>query len=158
MRKFLVCALVVFSTAGAYGAPKAEVFGGYQSTHFDGGPNANGWNAAITGNLNSWLGVTADVSGVYPTGFDFTTYTFGPQISAPLPVIKPFAHLLLGGARLSAGGNSINGFDLMIGGGFDAGHGPFAWRIVQFDWMSTRFHGFTDNKNVRVSTGIVLRF
>jgi hypothetical protein len=44
-------------------AQKAEVFGGYQYTHFDGGPNANGWNGSGTYNTTSFLGATADVSG-----------------------------------------------------------------------------------------------
>jgi hypothetical protein len=159
MAKLLVCVMaVVFFSAMAMAEPKAEVFGGYQLTHFDGGPNASGWNAALTGNFNSWLGITADFSGVYPSGINAYTYTFGPKISAPLPVVKPFVHALFGGARLSSGSASINGFDMMIGGGADVGHGIFAWRVVQFDWMSMRFNGVTNNKNVRVSTGMVLRF
>jgi hypothetical protein len=32
------------------------------------------------------------------------------------------------------------------------------FRLVQADWMSLRFSGNTDNKNGRVSTGIVLKF
>ena len=45
---------------------KAEVFGGYQYTRLGSpctgcdGLNANGWDAAVTGNLNHWFGVTAD--------------------------------------------------------------------------------------------------
>ena len=159
MRRFLVyaAAVMVLSTA-ALAADKAEIFGGYQLTHFDGGPNSSGWNAALTGNFNSWFGITADFSGVYPSGGNFYTYTFGPKVSVPLPIVKPYVHALFGGARLSGGGGSINGFDAMIGGGADVGHGMFAWRVIQFDWMSVRFHGVSDNKNVRVSTGIVLRF
>ncbi len=159
MRKFSVCLLLVaVSAVAAHAAPKAEVFGGYQFTRFDGGPNASGWNAALTGNFNSWFGVTADFSGVYPSGINFHTYTFGPEISAHLPVVKPFAHALFGGIRAAASGASTNGFDMMLGGGVDAGHGPFAWRVAQFDWMTVRFNGVTDKKNVRISTGIVLRF
>ena len=159
MRRFLMYAAAVMVLSGAaLAADKAEIFGGYQLTHFDGGPNSSGWNAALTGNFNSWFGITADFSGVYPSGGNFYTYTFGPKVSVPLPIVKPYVHALFGGARLSGGGGAINGFDAMIGGGADIGHGPFAWRIVQFDWMSVRFHGVSDNKNVRVSTGIVLRF
>ena len=32
------------------------------------------------------------------------------------------------------------------------------FRLVQADWMSLRFSGNTNNKNGRVSTGIVLKF
>jgi hypothetical protein len=31
-------------------------------------------------------------------------------------------------------------------------------RAIQADWLVARFSGFTDKKNVRVSTGLVLRF
>jgi len=49
MRKFLFCFVVLMvSAVAANAAPKAEVFGGYQFTHFDGGPNMNGWNGALT--------------------------------------------------------------------------------------------------------------
>src|SRR5438477_7120578 len=64
MRKLLLCVMAtVFLSAASFAAPKAEVFGGFQYTHFDGGPNAGGWNAALTGNFNSWLGIRADFSG-----------------------------------------------------------------------------------------------
>lgn len=150
--------VVAVSIGVAQAAPRAEIFGGYQYTHFDGGPNANGWNASLTGNVNSWFGITADFSGVYPSGFNFYTYTFGPQVSARLPIVHPFVHALIGGARLSASGVGVNGFERLLGGGINVGQGPFAWRVAQFDWMIVRFHGLTNNENFRVSTGIVLRF
>lgn len=159
MRKFCFCfAILIMSAVAANAAPKAEVFGGYQFTRLDGGPNLNGWNGALTGNLNRWLGITADLSGVYGSGLHFHTYTFGPEVHAHLPLVKPFAHALFGGATASGGGASTTGFDMMFGGGIDAGHGPLAFRVAQFDWMTTRFNGFTDHKNVRVSSGIVIRF
>ncbi|HUK46437.1 MAG TPA: hypothetical protein VLW06_02550 [Terriglobales bacterium] len=157
--KFFGCALVVIiSAVAAHAAPNATLFGGYQYTRFDGGPNASGWNAALTGGFNSWLGIRADFSAVYPTGFNFYTYTAGPELSIHLPIVRPFAHALFGGARASAAGTATNGFDMMVGGGVDVGNGILAWRLVQFDWMSTRFNGVTDNKNVRINTGLVVRF
>jgi len=58
MSKLLVYVVAVtFLSAAALAAPKAEIFGGYQLTHFDGGPNSSGWNAALTGNFNGWLGI-----------------------------------------------------------------------------------------------------
>jgi hypothetical protein len=159
MRKlFLYLLVTVISTVAAEAAPSATLFGGYQYTRFDGGANANGWNAALTAGFNSWIGVRADFSAAYPAGFNFYTYTVGPELSLHLPIIRPFAHALVGGARTSAFGSSSNGFDLMVGGGVDVGHGMIAWRLAQFDWMSTRFSGVTDNKNIRVCTGLVVRF
>lgn len=159
MNKASVCFLVVILSAlTANAAPSATIFGGYQYTRFDGGPNANGWNAALTGGFNSWLGIRADFSAAYPSGFNFYTYTFGPELTVHLPIVRPFAHALFGGARISALGTTTNGFDMMIDGGVDVGHGMLAWRVAQFDWMSTGFSGVTDNKNVRVCTGLVVRF
>ncbi len=43
--------------------PSVEVFGGYQFSHFTPSINANGWNTAVTGNVNRWFGITGDVSG-----------------------------------------------------------------------------------------------
>ena len=91
MRKFMGLALLVslfslaaFAQEGGT-TPKAEIFGGYQYTRFDGGVNANGWNTSLTGNLNNWFGIAADFSGAYKTqnGVSFSnyTYTFGPVIS-----------------------------------------------------------------------------
>jgi hypothetical protein len=158
MRRLFFCAIAMVACAGlAQAAPKAEIFGGYQYTHFDGGTNLNGWNAALTAYLNSFLGITADFSGVYGSGLHFHTYSFGPEIAVPLPLVKPFAHVLVGEARASGGGSSTNGLDVYFGGGADLGHGLLAWRVAQFDWMVTRFSGSTDRKNVRVSTGLVLR-
>lgn len=159
MRTICFCfSILVLVTVSANAEPKAEVFGGYQYTRFDGGPSANGWNLAVTGDFKPWLGVTADFSGVYGSGQRFHTYTFGPEVHAHLPLVKPFAHVLLGGGTSSAGGVNTNGFAMFLGGGIDAGHGPLAFRVVQFDWMITHFSGFTDHDNVRVSTGLVLRF
>src|SRR5258708_12499463 len=92
MRKVCFCFAILILSVAANAAPKAEVFGGYQFTHLDGGPNMNGWNGALTGNFNSWFGVTADFSGVYGSGPRFHTYTFGPEVPAHPPPRKPFPH------------------------------------------------------------------
>ncbi len=159
MRKFCFClAVLIVSAVAASAEPKAEIFGGYQFTRLDGGPNMSGWNGALTGDIGRFFGVTGDFSGVYGSGLSFQTYTFGPEVHVHLPLVKPFAHALVGGARAASGGVSNTGFDAMVGGGIDAGHGPLAFRVAQFDWMLTRFSGYTDRKNVRVSSGIVFRF
>lgn len=159
MRKFSLClAALLLCAVAAEAAPKAEVFGGYQFTRLEGGVNMNGWNAALTGNMGSIFGVTADFSQVYKSGVHYSTYTFGPELHAHLPIVKPFVHVLVGGARLAGGGASINGFAAYFGGGVDAGHGPLAWRVAQFDWHAARFSGSSSSKNVRLSSGLVLRF
>jgi hypothetical protein len=160
MRKLIsVIFIVVCLAALPAFAQKAELFGGYQLTHFDGGPTSNGWNAAVTGNILPFVGLTADFSGVYNSGTHFYTYTFGPEVHARILGVKPFAHALFGGGTFSAGGASSTGFTTYVGGGVDIKILPFvSARLAQVDWMTTRFSGFTDKNNIRYSAGLVLRF
>jgi len=172
MRNFVIFGLLlglVSLPALAQDFPKAEIFGGYQFTRLEGGINANGFNASLTGNANRWFGVAADFSGTYKTisGINASvyTYTFGPVVSANHEgVVNPFVHALFGGAHLGAsvsgiGSGTANGFTMMFGGGADAKVSRhFAVRVIQADWVYYRFSGMSSNKNVRVSTGIVLRF
>jgi hypothetical protein len=170
MRKIFIGLVMTLSfVVSANAAPNATIFGGYQYTRL-GDPttsvnvdnffsnsaiDANGWNAALTGGFNKWLGVRADVGAAYFSPFHFYTITFGPEISAPLPIVRPFAHALFGVAKLSAFGVNSNDFETMSGGGVDLGHGMLAWRVAQFDWMSK---ALGNKNNFRFSTGLVLRF
>jgi len=139
-------------------AQKVEVFGGYQFTHLQPSFNASGWNVAVTRNFKHFLGITADFSGAHKTSRDAYTYTAGPVLSARLPLVQPFVHALFGGMTLSNGG-SQTGFAMLLGGGFDIGlRRGIGIRLLQADWISTRFSGDTKNRNVRVSTGIVFKF
>jgi hypothetical protein len=139
-------------------AQKAEIFGGYQFTHLQPAFNANGWNASVTGNFKHVLGITADFSGAYKPNLHVHTYTFGPVLAARLPVVQPFIHALFGGITASDG-SSNTGFAMLVGGGIDLGmRKGIGFRIVQADWLSTRFSGNTNNRNLRASTGIVIKF
>lgn len=80
MRKVAMvgCFLVLCAiSAAAANYPKAELFGGYQFTHLEGGPNANGWNFAVNGNFSDSFGITADLASAYATesGVNFSNYT-----------------------------------------------------------------------------------
>jgi len=139
--------------------PKAELFGGYQYAHLDPSINANGWNAAVSGNVNRWFGVTADFSGAYKNGGHMHTYMFGPTFTARTERVSPFVHALFGGANAGGHGLSANAFAMAFGGGVDVSAGRhLALRVVQADWLLFRSEGVTDKKNVRVSTGLVFRF
>jgi hypothetical protein len=139
-------------------AQKIEIFGGYQFTHLQPSFNASGWNASLTGNFPHALGITADFSGAYKNNLHVHTYTFGPVLTARLPVVQPFVHALFGGITASDRGSS-SGFAVLVGGGIDIGlRKGIGFRIVQADWMSTTLSGNTSNKNVRASTGIVIKF
>src|SRR5215469_12623300 len=134
MHKFMVALLLGMFSLGAYAqeietsAPKAEIFGGYQYTRFDGGMNANGWDTSATANLNHWFGIGGDFSGAYNSqsgvSLNTYTYTFGPVVSyRHNEKVTPFAHFLLGGFHSSASAAGItatgSGFAMMLGGGFD---------------------------------------
>jgi hypothetical protein len=174
MRKFIGLALLVslFSLAAfaqeGGNAPKAEIFGGYQYTRFDGGVNANGWNTSVAGNLNNWFGIAADFSGAYKSqsgaSFHNYTYTFGPVVSyRHNEKFTPFAHFLIGDARASAsvtgvGSASIYGLNIMFRGLDVNASRRIALRAVQFDWLGMHSNGVSDNNNMRISTGILIRY
>ncbi len=78
-------AVFVLPAAAQKEFPRAEVFGGYQFLHLYPSLNANGWNAAVNGNVNRWFGVTADFSGSYKNILAArikTVGTFTPTCSA----------------------------------------------------------------------------
>jgi hypothetical protein len=157
--------LLAASAAMAQEFPRVEAFGGYQYTNLD-GTSVNGWNGAVTGNLNHWFGVTGDFSGAYKSasGVDFRnyTYTFGPTITSRRgQFLTPFAHALFGGFHTSASFAGIsgtgNGFAMLIGGGMDVKvSNHLAVRPVQFDWAGFRANGGSSNNNFRYSGGIVV--
>ncbi|MGH9724375.1 MAG: outer membrane beta-barrel protein [Candidatus Acidiferrales bacterium] len=156
--------LLVSISARAQGlTDKVEVFGGYTFENFGSSPSANlnGWELAGQYKVTDWLGGVADFDGHYGsiagTGTSVHTFLFGPQVSWPAR-ISPFAHVLVGGAHISGGGASDTSFSTALGVGIDARitHG-FSWRVIQGDYVVTRFFGNTQN-NARVSTGIVFHF
>ena len=72
---------------------------------------------------------------------------------------RPFAEALFGASHVDVnhGIGSDTSFATAIGGGLDYKIiRPLAWRF-QGDYVQTRFFGNTQN-NVRISTGLVLRF
>ena len=143
-------------------AQRVEVFGGAQFEHIQSSYNAAGWNASLTGNFKHILGITADFSGVYKsrvTSSSVHTYTVGPVLTARLPVVQPFVHALFGGARIAASGQSSNAFAMLVGGGLDVGlRKGIGLRIVQADWLMTKFGGETQDRQGRVSAGLVIKF
>jgi len=161
MRK-LICIAVLVCTISMLGmaqeTPKPEIYGGYQFTRTDGGWHASGWDTAANMYINRWLGATADFSGVYGSGSNLYTYTFGPVVSTHKSSFSPFAHALFGGAHTAAGSFSDSGMAMMFGGGADFGKRKLVFRAVQFDWMVLRFSGVSDKNNLRVNTGFLYRF
>ncbi len=167
--------------------PRMELFGGYSYSNGNpeltsNRLNLHGWNASVTGNVNRWFGVVGDFAGHYgteatvvpcfvppcpewPGPLNSHTFLFGPRFSLRCPKAAPFAHALFGAERLSAGQGAApatfrfgqTGFAMGFGGGMNYSFtSRLGWR-VQADYLPTRQLSRTQN-NVRVSTGIVLRF
>ena len=162
-------------------AQRFQVFGGYSYFRFDPGAgpkgNLNGWEFSGTYKTNRWVGLTADFSGHYGSSFgpstSLHTYLFGPQISLPLPFFSLYVHALAGAAHIHngvlasapepgvlvlTGDASDTTFAAALGGGLDTKIAPLvSFRVVQVDYLATRFGGSTQN-HLRVSTGLVIRF
>jgi hypothetical protein len=189
MRKLLtliILGLVSLPSLAQEGLSKFEVFGGYEYLHLgsnssgpfiSNGQGFNGWDAAATYRLRRYLGVEGDFGGSYGSvngvSDHFYTYTGGPVVSVGAGPIRPFAHVLLGGAGLGLGQSGVSfgwtGFTVLAGGGVDARiNRLFAFRVVQFDWLYYHFGSkniigeqipsFSASNNVRIASGIVLRF
>ena len=156
-RSALICLFLgMFCWSAA--AQRVELFGGYQFTHLQTSYNASGWNASITGNFKHVLGITGDFSGAYKNSSNAYTYTIGPVLQARLPIVQPFVHALFGGMTRT-NGVSTSAFAWMLGGGIDIGlRKGIGLRLVQADWINTNFYDQTQNRNVRGSAGIVLKF
>jgi hypothetical protein len=179
---FAAFALVAFTTASFAQVPRGNIFIGYSylsaDTNTSSRPNVHGWNGSIEGRVLPFVGVVADFSRHYATQLTcaatppatcpavlngrLDSYVFGPQVSASVGGVRPFAHALFGAAHTNANGTSgaslsDTSFATALGGGADFRLAPFlGWRM-QADFLLTRFLRSTQN-NVRVSTGIVLRF
>lgn len=167
--------------------PKFEVFGGYQylnigvysASPFNAG-GFNGWNAAAAANLSKHFGVEGDFGGAYNylrisrISAKIYTYAGGPVVYMNKGRLKPFAHALVGGIHLTTSESGSpsgrwNGYTVMVGGGVDAKvNTRVAVRLVQADWLYYNFTsttvqgaqilGLSHSNNVRISTGVVVRF
>lgn len=159
MKKLALSFFILILAPLPAAAQRVEIFGGGQYTHLQPSYNAAGWNLAVTGNFKHFLGITGDFSGAYNSNIDFHSYTFGPVLSARLPIVQPFVHALFGGATLSVSGTSTTDFAMLVGGGLDIGlRKGIAIRLIQADWLSTRFGGAVNNSQGRASAGLVLKF
>jgi len=163
MRKLLLQAILFGGLLPAPAlAQRVELFGGAQFDHLQPSYNAVGWNASLTGNFKHVLGITGDFSGAYKSyrgSSSVYTYTVGPVLTARLPVVQPFIHALFGGASIKGNGASDNAFAMLVGGGIDIGlRKGIGLRLVQADWLMTKFADETQNKQGRVAAGIVIKF
>src|SRR5262249_50612730 len=147
--RFIVFLLSILCCTPAF-SQRVELYGGAQYEHLETSYNAVGWNAAVTGNFKHALGITADFSGVYNArGISSSayTYTFGPVLTARLPVVQPFVHVLFGGATVFRPHLNTNAFAILAGGGLDIGlRKGIGLRLVQADWLRTQYTDRTFHK------------
>jgi opacity protein-like surface antigen len=175
-RAICVLCLALFAALPAYAqeeVPKAEVFGGYSWA----GGDFHGWGASVTGNVNRWLGLTADFSGHYSRSGEpgvfvvrerAHSFLFGPRVSLRRKRVTPFAYALFGGVRfrgeLSAppplnlfASDDDTGFNMALGGGLDVKlTRRVSLRAFQLDYMRPTFFGEAHNRG-RLAFGLVLR-
>lgn len=188
MRTIALMSLAVLALAGLAAAQvptSGNVFFGYSYYNTDlstiDRANTNGWEASVEGKIIPWVGIVADFdshygsqnfpacavpvggSGAICSGFNSSVtehnFLFGPRVSVSVGKFRPFAEALFGGAHVNV--NNANttdtSFATALGGGLDYKIiRPIAWRL-QGDYVQTRFFGTTQN-NIRLSTGLVLRF
>jgi opacity protein-like surface antigen len=179
----VVSASLIFSAAASAQVPTSgNVFFGYSYYSTDlssiDRANTNGWEASLEGKVVPFLGFVADFDGHYgsenfvacpvPSGPPCASlnasvteqnFIFGPRVSFSVGKFRPFAEALFGAAHVNVnnGVGSDTSFATAIGGGIDYKIiKPVAWRF-EGDYVQTRFFGATQD-NVRISTGIVLRF
>jgi Outer membrane protein beta-barrel domain len=174
---FTVFVLLLFAGLASAQIPRGNVFFGYSYYNTDlsstDRANTNGWEASVEGKIIPFLGIVGDFDSHYGSqnfgglclgctvNASFTEENFlcGPRVSASVGKFRPFAEALFGGAHVNVnnGVGSDTSFATAVGGGLDYKLIPMlAWRF-QGDYVQTRFFSETQN-NVRISTGIVLRF
>lgn len=164
----LACFVVAQSSDGVQVSDRVEVFGGYTYVRPDfslvnSNGGANGWNAAVNFKMRPWIGVVADISGLYPrytfpelnggtsvsaSGSAYS-FLFGPQVSLPRARFSPFAHFLVGAVHVSnenfGNQSSMQNFEsnqalsLAAGGGVDYWLKPRIAIRGEADWFYTRF-------------------
>lgn len=185
MSKALIILLALFSFAGVGAAqvPTAgNVYFGY--TYYNTQLSVtrgslNGWQGTLEGKLFPLLGIVADITGHYgsqefpnpgatcpvgvvcsPLSVNAHIYEalFGPRLSVPVGKFRPFAEAEFGVGHVTTNGfGSDTSWATALGGGLDYRIlRPLAWRF-QGDYVRTQFFSGHQN-NVRLSTGIVIRF
>lgn len=165
--------------------PAAELFFGYSYIRFR-APTAfgtdnsdlHGGTASFAGNVNRWFGLVGDFGGYKVTdpsrtSATFYTFLFGPRFSLRGHRWTPFAQFLFGDAYtkvdvstpspgfFTAASFHANAFATAMGGGLDLALSKrIAWRVVQAEYLLTKFQDGNNNRqnNIRLATGLVLRF
>jgi opacity protein-like surface antigen len=184
---FVVASLVVglaLSAGIAASQTAGNVYFGYSYFNTDVAPSRgglNGWQATLEGKVFPHLGIVTDLTGDYgslglgmicpvqPPGgggggcatYNVSTHEynvmFGPRVGVTIGKWRPFGEFEVGVAHVSASSESNTSFAMAFGGGVDYKiFHAVAWR-GELDYVHTSFFS-AGQSNIRISTGIVLRF
>ena len=173
MRKFLlVITFLSFSISGwaqrtrdmSHEGSSGDVFIGYSLLNGDTLSHASGWEAALTGNLNDWFGLKADLGGNYKStgGVGAREYNilFGPQLMLPGRQAALLCSRIVGRCALQRRcrpQQHRRGLGNRRRRGLRPGLSNFAFRPVQLDYHGAHVFSNTQ-KDARYSVGLVYRF
>jgi|SRR5579871_920539 len=160
-----------------------NIFAGYSYYNTNLGAerqSLNGWEGTLEGKFFlPFVGIVADFSANYgslkfpnPAGTcvigvvcspasvnsHLDNFLFGPRVSVTVGKVRPFAEALFGASHVNTNGfGSDTSFATGVGGGIDY----YALHIlgvrVQADYLHSNLFN-NAQQNVRISTGVVLRF
>jgi hypothetical protein len=133
-------------------------------------PSLHGWEGSLEGKLAPFIGLVTDFSGHYgsqtiptpgPTTVNGHEYEvlFGPRVSVPVGKFTPFGEFMVGVAHVGSGGTfpTNTSWASALGGGIDYRLIRLVAVRVEGDYLRTNFFSTAQN-DIRISTGIVLRF
>lgn len=184
MRKAIGTALIVFffgALASAQIPSIGNVFAGYSYYNTNLGAqrqSLNGWEGTAEGKFFlPFVGLVADFSANYgdlkfpvlcpaspiPCGpanvnSHLDNFLVGPRVSITVGKVRPFAEALFGFSHVNTNGfGSDTSFATGVGGGIDYYMIHLLGVRVQADYLHSDLFS-NPQQNVRVSTGLVLRF
>ena len=164
---------------GQAAGSKLGLYGGYDYVRFNinadvsGQPpsqifNGNGGGGELIYNVNHWLGVLGDVSGVWATSSTKAgaaiPYLCGPRASLHRGRLTPFVQVLFGGVLTSSGIETVgwqSHFAMTAGGGLDVRVSKhWSIRPLQAEYFLTKIPDGLNNRqnNFHLTAGIVFRF
>ncbi|HEY4356611.1 MAG TPA: hypothetical protein VGN16_12740 [Acidobacteriaceae bacterium] len=167
-------------------APRPELALGYSYVHSNAPPGSctcfslNGGNATFAFPFKSGnFALAGDITVVHANGISsggysltLSTFTAGARYQPQFAhsSLRPFGQALIGLAHSSGSlvqganasvSNAGAAFAANLGGGLDLNlNRHFAWRLAEADYLLTTFDNGSNNhqNNLRVSTGVVIRF
>lgn len=184
MRKIFGSALILFvfgALASAQIPSLGNVFAGYSYYNTNLGAqrqSLNGWEGTVEGKFFlPFIGLVGDFSANYgdlkfpvfcpvspiPCGSTsvnshLDNFLLGPRVSITVGKVRPFAEALFGVSHINTNGfGSDTSFATGVGGGIDYYMVHMLGVRVEADYLHSNLYS-NPQQNVRVSTGLVLRF